>query len=236
MATPRETFMQVKDAFQEMGKTGSEAEILAARVVPEGAPASVLRVSQKRRRPRGRPSGKKQVLTTEGVGQSAKGAARRVAARAPVGAARGISIAALEGTGEAVGKVGKLAGKAAKAGKGLLRGAGRVLWPLGIGLEAMYLGSSVGERRKRASQYDRLMSSEAPSVAKELRRRRNMKLLAMKRAQLARADPEAFALLLQAVSGESPPPLAAGEILGGRQPQLSPTAGNDIDSIIEALQ
>lgn len=219
----RDTFQQVKNSYMEMGYTGPEAEAAAARVVPEGAPSKVLakaRGAHKRRRPRGKP-------TKRGAEKFVQEAVAETAGAKPI---RGPVQGPVRPPG-VVGDATRKLGKWAKLGKF----AGKAILPAAIIADLAFMGAAEGRRRKRASAYDELMTLGRPSVAKELRKRKNKENLAKRRAQLAKTDPEAFALLLEAVSGEDLPRLAPGEVLGGRQPQLSPTALDDIDSILEVL-
>ncbi len=101
--------------------------------------------------------------------------------------------------------------------------------------ELMRLRSSAAEGSKRRKQLAALRSAPKVTAQAVLRDRRRGQLLAARRAKLAQTDPEAYRMLIQAVSGDVPPRLARGEILLGRQPQVSPTASQDIDALLEML-
>ncbi len=129
----------------------------------------------------------------------------------------------------------KLGRKAAAGGfkYGKLIGGGLLGGLLLYELQQAKKSMALGGKRRQALRKLRSTPDISPQVV--LRDRRRQQLLAMRRARLARSDPEAYKQLLLAVSGESPPKLARGEILLGRQPVVSPTASEDIDVLLEAL-
>ena len=140
--------------------------------------------------------------------------------------------AAAEGAAGA--NVGKWVGHAGKLGMGAVKYG---LPAYGGYLLAQGISRSLGEREDRARKYRALESIPETRPEMVLQRLQDQELLALKRAQLARNDPEAFEILMSlAGGGDMPPELATGEFVLGRKPRgPSPGSEQQIDEILALL-
>jgi hypothetical protein len=125
-----------------------------------------------------------------------------------------------------------------KAGlKGLGMKAVRNLGPLAALSFGFWEGKNIyqtlAKTRQKKRDYAMLPEATPDTVLRDMRDR---ELMAIRRARLARADPEAYAVLTSVLQGETPPPvLAPGDFILGNLPE--PTMGSEasMDELLSTM-